>query len=224
MIKRVSSSMFNAKGRGSFTRLVFESEHCSGGGPQERGYLYRSAQNVVLLLRSITLIAYLYLLFYSFHPNVELESTWTIGNITNNTHTHPINMNDNCNTNNNKVNIFIHILNKLSSNNNINNICNNNINNNNNNSNSSNNNDIIIILQYIIKWISVRYFDYYYKSILSVISITEAIFFPYYLYCFTCSNNKTAPGSHWSTTTTQRVGKYYNPNPYIVSHYYEYCY
>lgn len=201
MIKRISSSMFRAKGRGSFNRLVFESEHCSGGGPQERGYLYRAAQNAVLLLRSITLIAYLYLSFYSFHPNVEYETTWTFGNI--NTNATSINMNDNCSRNNDKVKFFTHILNKFSSNN----ICNNNYHISNIGTDVSSKNDVILILQFIIKWISVRYFDSFYKSILTIFSVAEALFFPYYLYCFTCSNNKSAPGCHWSKTTAQRVGK-----------------
>eukprot|EP01038_Epipyxis_sp_PR26KG_P009700 gene9700-13057_t len=60
---RTRSSILRAHSRGSFERLVFESEHSLGGGSPDRSLVFRFAQLVVVLLRSITPLSYLYITY-----------------------------------------------------------------------------------------------------------------------------------------------------------------
>lgn len=60
-MKRTTSSLHRAHSRSSFNRLVFESEHCLGGGHDGRSILFRFFQLMVVIFRSITPFSYLYL-------------------------------------------------------------------------------------------------------------------------------------------------------------------
>ena len=62
MRKSPSDTLLRAHSRGSFSRLVFESETNNGGGHAERSIFFRLAQIVVLFLRLITPCSYIYLL------------------------------------------------------------------------------------------------------------------------------------------------------------------
>ena len=60
-MKRTHSSLMRAHSRGSFSRLVFESEHSNGGGEPDRSLLFRSVQLFVIIFRLITPFSYVYL-------------------------------------------------------------------------------------------------------------------------------------------------------------------
>lgn len=77
-MKRSSSSLFKAHSRGSFGRLLFESEHCNGGGSADRSLTFRLSQLLVLVLRIITPISYIYLLslLFIFSPS---QVSWFVG-------------------------------------------------------------------------------------------------------------------------------------------------
>jgi hypothetical protein len=71
-MKRTTSSLMRAHSRSSFNRLLFESEHATGGGPKDRSLLFRLCQLVVVIFRSVTPLSYVYLavLFvYGITPN-----------------------------------------------------------------------------------------------------------------------------------------------------------
>lgn len=59
-----SSSLLRAKknNSGSLSRLLFESEYACGYGNRDRGIIYRLCQLVVLIIRAITPISYIYLM------------------------------------------------------------------------------------------------------------------------------------------------------------------
>jgi len=67
--KQHSSSLFKAHERGSFTRLMFENEHCHGGGHPERSRSHRVIQFIVVLLRAITPACYIALLIMYMYPD-----------------------------------------------------------------------------------------------------------------------------------------------------------
>lgn len=62
MRKRSNSALLRAHSRGSFERLLFESEHSNGLGHKDRSLYFRLAQGFVLALRLITPVSYLFLL------------------------------------------------------------------------------------------------------------------------------------------------------------------
>ena len=62
MKKSASSSLLRAHSRGSFSRLVFESETNNGGGHEDRSLLYRFFQLVVLLMRLVTPASYIFII------------------------------------------------------------------------------------------------------------------------------------------------------------------
>lgn len=62
MKRSPSSTLLRAHSRGSFSRLVFESETNNGGGHHDRSLSYRFAQLVVVCMRLVTPCSYLYLL------------------------------------------------------------------------------------------------------------------------------------------------------------------
>jgi hypothetical protein len=61
MERSASSSILKAHSRGSFSRLVFESEPNNGGGHKDRSLCYRFWQFVVLVFRVITPCSYIFL-------------------------------------------------------------------------------------------------------------------------------------------------------------------
>jgi hypothetical protein len=75
-IKRTTSSLLRAHSRNSLNRLLFESEHCNGGGHDDRSLSFRLMQLVVMLLRLVTPLSYLYLIYLCFYVNLH-----TIDNI-----------------------------------------------------------------------------------------------------------------------------------------------
>lgn len=60
------SSLLRAHSRGSFGRLLFESEHCHGGGGSDRSLLFRITQLVVIVFRSVTPLSYIHLILVLF--------------------------------------------------------------------------------------------------------------------------------------------------------------
>ena len=63
-MKRSSSSskLIKAHSTGSFSRFVFESEANNGGGHHDRSILFRICQVVVVVMRLVTPISYVYLI------------------------------------------------------------------------------------------------------------------------------------------------------------------
>ncbi len=61
-MRRSTSSLFHAHSRGSFGRLLFESESNNGGGYEHRSILFRCLQLLVLAFRIVTPISYAYIL------------------------------------------------------------------------------------------------------------------------------------------------------------------
>lgn len=66
-MKRTKSSLIRSHSRDSFSRLVFESEHSNGGGHHNRSLVYRFCQFMVLLLRSITPLSYVFLIYIAIY-------------------------------------------------------------------------------------------------------------------------------------------------------------
>lgn len=62
-MKRTTSSLHRAHSKGSFNRLVFESEHSLGGGDHDRSLIFRLCQLVVIVIRAITPLSYLFLAY-----------------------------------------------------------------------------------------------------------------------------------------------------------------
>lgn len=62
MKKTASSSLLRAHSRGSFSRLVFESETNNGGGHKDRSLSYRFCQLVVMLMRLVTPASYIFII------------------------------------------------------------------------------------------------------------------------------------------------------------------
>lgn len=60
-MKRSTSSLNRAHSRGSFSRLVFESESNNGGGDKDRSILFRLCQLVVVCFRLVTPASYAFL-------------------------------------------------------------------------------------------------------------------------------------------------------------------
>lgn len=61
-MKRTTSSLLRAHSRGSFSRLIFESEWSNGGGHESRSLLFRLCQVSVMCFRVVTPLSYLYLI------------------------------------------------------------------------------------------------------------------------------------------------------------------
>ena len=62
-MKRTTSSLHRAHSKGSFNRLVFESEHSLGGGDNDRSLIFRFCQLIVVIIRAITPLSYLFLAY-----------------------------------------------------------------------------------------------------------------------------------------------------------------
>jgi len=62
-VRTTTSSLLTAHSKGTLNRLVFESEHSNGGGNSDRSLLFRLCQVVVIVMRSVTPLSYIYLIF-----------------------------------------------------------------------------------------------------------------------------------------------------------------
>jgi len=59
-MKKVTSALHGANVRDAFSRLIFESEHSLGLGDEDRSITFRLCQLLVVLLRSVTPLSYLF--------------------------------------------------------------------------------------------------------------------------------------------------------------------
>lgn len=67
-MNKVTSSLHGAKVRDAFSRLIFESEHSLGFGDDGRSLTFRLCQLLVVMLRSVTPMSYLYVFsIWAFH-------------------------------------------------------------------------------------------------------------------------------------------------------------
>ena len=61
MFKQTTSSLHNAHTKGSFSRLLFESEHSNGSGDSNRSITFRACQCLVVVMRLVTPFSYVFM-------------------------------------------------------------------------------------------------------------------------------------------------------------------